>query len=38
MLVYRGPLLIKEINEGLVQLLKKDGYTHISEAIGTDWK
>jgi len=38
MLVYRGPLLIKEINEGLVVLLKKDGYTHISEAIGADWK
>lgn len=38
MLVYRGPVLIKEINEGLITLLKKDGYTHISEAIGADWK
>ena len=38
MLVYRGPALIKEINEGLIVLLKKDGYTHISEAIGADWK
>ena len=38
MLVYRGPILIKEINEGIMQLLKKDGYTHISEAIGADWK
>jgi len=38
MLVYRGPALIKEINEGLITLLKKDGYTHISEAIGADWK
>jgi dihydroorotate dehydrogenase len=38
MLVYKGPLLIKEINEGLITLLKKDGYTHISEAIGSDWK
>ncbi len=38
MLVYRGPLLIKEINEGLIQLLQKDGYKHISEAIGADWK
>jgi len=38
MLVYRGPALIKEINEGIIQLLKKDGYTHISEAIGADWK
>ncbi len=38
MLVYRGPVLIKEINEGLIQLLQKDGYKHISEAIGADWK
>jgi dihydroorotate dehydrogenase len=38
MLVYRGPTLIKEINEGLVALLKKDGYSHISEAIGADWR
>lgn len=38
MLVYKGPALIKEINEGLIKLLQKDGYNHISEAIGTDWK
>jgi dihydroorotate dehydrogenase len=38
MLVYKGPLLVKEINEGLITLLKKDGYTHISETIGADWK
>ena len=38
MLIYKGPALIKEINEGLVKLLQKDGYKHISEAIGADWK
>jgi len=38
MLIYKGPALIKEINEGLIELLKKDGYTHISEAVGIDWK
>ena len=38
MLVYKGPALIKEINEGIVKLLKYDGYNHISEAIGADWK
>lgn len=38
MLVYRGPALIKEINEGIIELLRKDGYSHISEAIGADWK
>jgi len=38
MLVYRGPALIKEINEGILRLLHEDGYTHISQAIGADWK
>lgn len=38
MLIYKGPMLIKEINEGLTILLKKDGYNDISEAIGADWK
>ncbi len=38
MLIYKGPALIKEINEGLVVLLKKDGYSHISQAVGADWK
>ena len=38
MLIYKGPALIKEINEGLVKLLQADGYTHISNAIGADWK
>ena len=38
MLVYRGPALIKEINEGLVTLLQADGYKHISDAVGADWK
>ena len=38
MLVYRGPALIKEINEGLITLLKNDGYNHISEAIGADYR
>jgi dihydroorotate dehydrogenase len=38
MLIYNGPKMIKEINEGLIELLKKDGYNHISEAIGADWK
>jgi len=38
MLVYKGPALIKEINEGIIELLKNDGYNHISEAIGADLK
>lgn len=38
MLIYKGPALIGEINRGLIRLLKADGYTHISEAVGADWK
>ena len=36
--IYKGPSLIKEINEGLIVLLRKDGYSHISEAIGADYR
>lgn len=35
-LIYKGPELIKEINEGLVNLLATDGYKNITEAIGAD--
>jgi dihydroorotate dehydrogenase len=38
MLIYNGPKMIKEINEGLIELLKADGYNNISDAIGADWK
>jgi Dihydroorotate dehydrogenase len=38
MLIYNGPKMIKEINEGLIELLKADGYEHISEAVGADYK
>jgi len=38
MLIYNGPIMIKEINEGLIELLKADGYENISEAIGADYK
>jgi len=30
--------MIKEINEGLIELLKADGYSNISEAIGADYR
>lgn len=33
-LVYEGPQLIGEINRGLVELLTRDGYNHLSQAIG----
>ncbi|MBS1266554.1 MAG: Dihydroorotate dehydrogenase (quinone) [Candidatus Woesearchaeota archaeon] len=33
-LVYQGPGVVGKINKGLVDLLKKDGYDSISEAVG----
>ena len=33
-MVYEGPQLISEINAGLAFYLERDGYAHISEAIG----
>ena len=37
-MIFEGPQVIGEINKGLVELLKKDGYTNISQAIGTSIK
>lgn len=33
-MIYRGPQLIGEINQGLVKLLERDGYKNIGEAVG----
>jgi dihydroorotate dehydrogenase len=35
-LVYQGPGLINEINLDLVRLMKKDGFSHIGDAVGAD--
>ncbi len=34
--IFKGPKVLQEINLGIIELLKKDGFTHISEAIGAD--
>jgi dihydroorotate dehydrogenase (fumarate) len=34
--IFCGPQLAAEINDGLLRLLERDGYTHISQAIGVD--
>ncbi|QWQ31826.1 hypothetical protein KOY49_00800 [Candidatus Minimicrobia vallesae] len=36
-LFFEGPQLIGRINRELVQLLKNDGFSSISEAIGADF-
>lgn len=35
-LIFKGPALVKAINDELVDLLQKDGFTHISQAVGAD--
>lgn len=37
-MIFEGPQLISEINRGLAELLKKDGFKNISEAIGADYR
>jgi len=35
-MIYGGPQVISEINQGLVTLLQRDGYRNISEAVGKE--
>lgn len=35
-LIYGGPMVVKKINKGLVTLLARDGYAHISDAVGKE--
>jgi dihydroorotate dehydrogenase len=37
-LVYQGPGLASQMNRDLAQLVRADGYTNISEAVGADSK
>lgn len=36
--IFKGPSIVKDINEGLLKLLKDDGFTHISQAVGVNVK
>ena len=35
-LVYQGPGLVAEIKSGLAVLLRRDGFSQVSEAVGAD--
>jgi len=37
-MIYQGPGIAKQINKQLLRLLERDGFSHISEAIGVDAK
>lgn len=36
--IFKGPSICKEINQGLAELLRQDGFSNIKEAIGVDVK
>ncbi|KAK7068207.1 hypothetical protein SK128_005997, partial [Halocaridina rubra] len=35
-LIYHGPPLVKKITEDLEELLRKDGFSNVKEAVGAD--
>ncbi len=35
-LIFHGPSLVRDINLGLIELLERDGFEHISEAVGCE--
>lgn len=35
-LIFQGPAVVGQMNEGLAELLRKDGFSHVSEAVGVD--
>lgn len=37
-LIYKGPGIVRQINEGLARLLRRDGLEHVSDAVGLDAK
>jgi len=37
-MIFEGPQVVSEINQGLVNLLQKDGFSNISQAIGVENK
>jgi len=37
-MIFNGPMIVGEINSGLVRLMEEDGYNHISQAVGVDAK
>ncbi len=37
-LIFEGPSMVRKINEGIIELMSEDGFTHISQAIGADLK
>ena len=37
-LVFKGPAVVNKINNDILEYLQKDGYSHIGEAVGADFR
>jgi len=37
-MIFEGPSMVKNINEGLLELMERDGFKNISEVVGSDLK
>lgn len=37
-LIYKGPRIVRRINRGLAELLRRDGLDSINEAVGMEWR
>jgi dihydroorotate dehydrogenase len=37
-MIFEGPSMVRKINEGILELMEKDGFKNISEVIGSDLK
>ncbi len=37
-MIFEGPQVIGDINHGLVKLLKRDGFSNVSQAVGADFR
>jgi dihydroorotate dehydrogenase len=35
-MIYEGPLIVRDINRGLLQLLERDGFGTMADAVGTE--
>jgi dihydroorotate dehydrogenase len=33
--IYKGPLIVRQINEGLVEILRREGFTNVAGAVGS---
>jgi dihydroorotate dehydrogenase len=36
--IYQGPRIVRQINQGLVQILEREGLANITEAVGSKFK